>query len=152
MIPKAQTDKHYAQLLGKLKQRYENGDKTVILVAIQQCLLMKRPLPEWLCEAFLQAYDTATGYEIRSWDEAFGAPHPKGTHLGKERRVLYLRGEIVARVRELQAAGSPVDKGLFETIGQKLGLSGTTASDIYYDKRTEIVRHVFETLNRPGKN
>jgi hypothetical protein len=92
MISESETGKHYAELLGILKKRFENGDKTVILKAIQQCLLMKRRLPKWLCVGFLQAYDRATGYEIRSWDEAFGAPHPKGTHLGKERRDLFLRG------------------------------------------------------------
>src|SRR5262245_11886754 len=102
MISESETDKHFAEILGILKQRFENGDKTVILKAIQQCLLMRRSLPGWLRVAFLQAYDCATGFEIRSWDEAFGAPHPKGTHLKKERRDLFLRGSIVVRARELQ--------------------------------------------------
>src|SRR6266508_5313973 len=79
MTPESETDKHFAKLLGILEQRFENGDKTVILKAIQQCFLMKRPVPEWLRLAFLQAYDAATGYEIKSWAEAFGPPHPKGS-------------------------------------------------------------------------
>jgi hypothetical protein len=98
--------------------------------------------------AFLQAYDAATGYEIKSWAEVFGPPHPKGTHLKKERRSLMLRGSIVVRVQELKAAGFPIDKLLFETIGKEFGLGGTTASEIYYDQRTQIVREVFDILTK----
>jgi len=153
-VPESETDKHLAKILAILKRRFKKGDKTAILKAIQQCFQMKKPVPEWLRLAFLQAYDAATGYEIKSWAEVFGAVHPKGTHLKKERRSLMLRGSIVGRVQELKAAGFPIDKLLFETIGKEFGLSGTTASEIYYDERTQIVRELFDILTKgsSGKN
>jgi hypothetical protein len=46
MIPESETDKHLAKILAILKRRFKKGDKAAILRAIQQCFLMKRPVPE----------------------------------------------------------------------------------------------------------
>jgi hypothetical protein len=149
MTSESETDKLFSEILGILEKRFENGDKTAILMGIEQCLLMERSPPEWLRLAFLQAYRRcATYYETRSWDEAFGLPHPKGTHLKKERRDLFLRSRIVARFRELKAERRPTDKGLFERIGKELEINGTTASDIYYDERTQKVRDFFDFVTK----
>jgi hypothetical protein len=95
-------------------------------------------LPEWLRVAFLRAYDSATGYEIKSWDDAFGRPHPKHTHLQKERRKLQSRSDIIRRVEEL-ASEMPTDERLFEKVGKELGIGGsTTVKDIYYEERRKL--------------
>jgi hypothetical protein len=124
-------DKYIEEYLEIAKQKFEEGNKTVLLMAMHQCLLMKKPLPEWLRLAFIRAYQSATAFEIRSWDEAFGAPHPKGTHVEAKKQQAELRYPIALRVA-LRASGETVDKGLFEIIGSELGIGGTTASDIYY--------------------
>lgn len=80
-------DEHLAETLKILKQKFDGGHKAALLVAIRYCCWMRRPLPEWARLAFLQAYDSATGFDIKSWDEVFGRPHPKGTHLAKERSI-----------------------------------------------------------------
>jgi hypothetical protein len=146
MISEEDTDKYLAEVLEILKKRLEGGDKWALLYAIRQCLLLKRPLPEWLRLAFLSAYDSATGYEIKSWDDAFGRPHPKGSHLKKEKRNFELRQVIIQRVEALRSEMS-VDKGLFEKIGKELGISGTTVSDIYYDERSQALREMIHGLD-----
>src|SRR6266849_4132476 len=146
MISEEDTDKYLAEVLEILKKRLEGGDKWALLYAIRQCLLLKRPLPEWLRLAFLSAYDSATGYEIKSWDDAFGRPHPKGSHLKKEKRNLELRQVIIQRVEALRSEMS-VDKGLFEKIGKELGISGTTVSEIYYDERSQALREMIHGLD-----
>jgi len=138
MISEEDTDKYLAKVLEILKESLEGGDKSALLDAIYYCCLMKRPLPEWLRLAFLGAYDSKTGYEIKSWDDAFGQPHPKSAHLKKEKRNFEIRHVIMQRVQEL-VSEKPVDKELFEKIGKDLGIGGgTTVSEIYYEERRRL--------------
>jgi hypothetical protein len=138
MISEEETDRYLAEVLEILKERFEGGDRSALLCAIRHCLLLKRRLPDWLRLGFLSAYDSATAYEIKSWDEVFGRPHPKGTHVDKEKRHFELGHVIVQRVEELQSE-MPVDKDLFEKIGKELGIGGgTTISKIYYEERRRL--------------
>jgi hypothetical protein len=140
MISKAETDKYVVEYFEKLlKRQFEAGDKSVLLFAVCACLELRRPMPEWLQVAFLDACESAERFEIKSWDEVFGEPVPKGTHLKTQRRNLKLRFLIIARVQALRAE-KPIDKDLFEQVGKELGISGTTASDIYYDGRSREIR------------
>jgi hypothetical protein len=68
--------------------------------------------------------------------------------LETEKRNAELRPLVIERVEALRAE-RPIDKGLFEEIGQKLNppLSGTTVSEIYYDERT---RELYETIYGPS--
>ena len=139
MISEAETDKYLAEILDILEERFNAGDKSALLYAIYHCLLMKRPLPEWLRTKFLHTYEAHARFEIRSWDEVFGRPVPKSTHLETEKRKAELRLVIIQRVEALKAE-RPVDKGLFEQVGRELEISGTVASDIYYDERSRELR------------
>jgi hypothetical protein len=130
---RADDDKYIAEYLETAKQKFDEGNKAVVLMAMHQCLLMKKPLPEWLRLEFIKAYESATAFKIRSWDEAFGEPH-KGAHLGPRKRYAKLRYDIALRVA-LRAPDENIDPGLFETIARELNIEGvkaTTASDIYY--------------------
>src|SRR5262245_8948207 len=142
MISEKETDKYLAEVLEILKERFGGGDKSALLSAIHHCSLLKRSLPEWARLGFSNAYESATGYEIKSWDEVFGRPHPKGAHLGTERRNFKLRPIIIERVQALRTE-KPVDKALFEMIGKELGISGTTVNEIYYDERC---RNLYEMI------
>jgi hypothetical protein len=166
MISEEDTDKYFAEVLDILKEQFEAGDKSKLLHAIHFLCLMNRayaivdddgkvlaepqfrPMPEWLRIAFLRAYEAATRYEIRSWDDAFGQPHPKGRHLKTEKRNAELRFLILRRVEELKTENTPIDKGLFEQIGEELEppLKGTTVSEIYYDDRTRKLREMTTSL------
>jgi hypothetical protein len=148
MISEADTDKYLAEILDILEERFNAGDKSALLYAIYHCLLMKRPLPEWLRAAFLHTYEARARFEIRSWDEVFGRPVPKSTHLETEKRNAELRPLIIERVEALKAE-KPIDKGLFEKIGRELNppLKGTTVSEIYYDERS---RELYEMIYGPS--
>ena len=127
-------DEYLAEILKILKQKFDDGNKAAVLMAIRYCCWMRRPLPEWLRLAFLQAYNSATAFDIKSWDEVFGRPHPKGTHLAKEKKYLAVRSLIWERVRASKAMGKSINKELFEGIGKDLGVAGSVTSEIYYDK------------------
>jgi hypothetical protein len=128
-----------------LKRQFEAGNKSVLLNTIYLCLEMKRPLPEWARVAFLDAYEAAGRFEIRSWNEVFGQPVPKSTHLKTERRKEQLRWTIILRVEDLKAEKA-IDKNLFEQVGKELGISGTVASDIYYDERSRELRKMIPEI------
>jgi len=147
MISEEATDKYLAEVLEILKKIFEGGEKRALLNAIYYCCLLKRPLPEWLQLAFLDAHDSATGYDIKSWNDAFGRPHPKGTHVIKEKRHFEIRNVIMQRVQEL-ASEMPIDKDLFEKIGKELGIGdGTTVSEIYYEERRRL-KEIIDQLDQ----
>jgi hypothetical protein len=130
-------DEYIAEYLDVTKQNIEGGHKEVLLKAIHKCLIMRRPLPEWLRIAFLKAYESAYPFEIKSWDEIFGPPHPKGAHLKARKQHFELSYPIWSRVQELAESGEAIDKALFEKVGREFEISGTTASAIYYDENTQ---------------
>lgn len=130
-------DFYIASYLDIAKEKIEGGKKAVLLKAMHECLIMRKPLPEWLRLAFVQAYQSAYPFELKSWDAVFGKPHPKGAHLKTRKQHFKLEYPICSRVDEFAAKGENVDKGLFERIGKEFGISGTTASTIYYKKRAK---------------
>jgi hypothetical protein len=56
MISEAETDEYLAECLQILKEKFEGGNKSALLHAMYHCLLLKRPIPEWLRLEFLHAY------------------------------------------------------------------------------------------------
>jgi hypothetical protein len=145
MISEKDTDEYLAEILEILKQRFEGGDKSALLYAVYHCLLMKRPSPEWLRLAFLDAYQAHARFEIRTWDEVFGPPVPKGTHLKTRRQHAELRVRLLERVREL---GGPIQPDLFDRIGEELGIGATTASSLYYDEHGQWLRELDAIADR----
>lgn len=88
---------------------------------------------------FLDAYESAKGFKVKSWDDAFDRLHPKGTHVDKEKRHFELRYVITQRVEKLRSEKKPVDNELFDEIGKELGIGGhTTVSKIYYEEHGRL--------------
>jgi hypothetical protein len=136
----SQADKNVAEYFEKMRKRsFESGDKSTLLWTIYACLEMRRPIPEWLRVAFLNAYEARERFEIRSWDEVFGRPVPKGTHLKPNKREAELRLIIVEHVEAL-AAKQKVNKELFKEVGKEWGINATRVSDIYYFNRRHTPR------------
>jgi hypothetical protein len=44
----AEDDAFLAECLDILKAKYEGGNKTALLMALHQCFIMSKPVPEWL--------------------------------------------------------------------------------------------------------
>jgi hypothetical protein len=125
-------DQYLARCLKILKGKSEAGYKPALLMAVYQCVLMRKPLPEWLRQAFIRAYESAAAFDIKSWDEPFGQPQKKGAHLSARKDYARLRYPVALHVA-LRAPGESIDTGLFEKIGAALGIKKTKASDIYYE-------------------
>jgi hypothetical protein len=155
MISDRETDAHLAEVLEILKQKLENGNKAALLEATYRCLLMRWPLPEWLRLAFLDAYEARARFEVTSWDAVFDRPLPKGTRLKTEK----MRRRVIERVWLLKREDpkKAIDRGLFENIGEELGIPTGTVQGLYYDERSRFLREMYEDMHHrffgnPEKN
>jgi hypothetical protein len=138
--------------LAEAESAFKAGDKSRIIHGVQLCTVFgldRRKWPQWLDRAFNDAYEAGISGAISSWDKVFGRPIAKG----KQRKAARLRSQlilpIVYRVRQLHAKGRAIDKTLFEDVGRKFGISGTTASKIYYSQGGRWIR---DTLKNSAKS
>jgi hypothetical protein len=138
-------DYYLAEFLAIAKQRFEEGDKAAILMAMHQCLLLKKPVPEWLRDGFLKAFESAAAFKIRSCDEAFGPPQEKGAHLEARKQYSELRYAVAVSVA-LRTPERAISKELFDDIGADLEISGTTASDVYYKHGGKELHEMIEPV------
>lgn len=112
---------------------HKNGNPRALMEALLKCSLLNLPMPDWVAEAYQESYRKVTTFQVRSWDDAFGSRHPKGTDLKASRKKLALGGKIFALAREMIEAGRPTDLGLFEDVGEQFNVSGSYARDAYYE-------------------
>lgn len=124
-----------AQKLKALGEIYlETKDAAVIPQALYYCALNDFLIPEWCAYAYLEAFRKVSHYKAGSWDDAFGRPHPQGTHLGAKRQQREKEFIVYNMISEIKLTepDTPIDGYLFEKVGRKLGIGGKTLTEEYY--------------------
>lgn len=128
-----------SQFFGRLwleqeQERFAAGDRGALLAAVRECARCGLPMPEWVAAAFIRSYDQVLNCRVKSWDEAFGAPFPKGSHLNalRKRRKLrvFVHSAVIDRVQ--RDPSTPIDKGLFESVGEEFNIGASQAEELYY--------------------
>ena len=112
----------------------ETRSGRAILRAIRRCANCDIVLPEWLARAYISMYDKVLNCQAGGWDDAFDKPFPKGSHLSALRKKRKLQMLVLNKVRERLALEpkTPIDKSLFEEVGNGLGLGATLTEEFYY--------------------
>jgi hypothetical protein len=114
-----------------LHDEFKRGDNAALLRALVICAQHHWPIPEWAGMALEKAYRLAEQGAIKSWDQIFGSPLPKG----RQQRGLQTKSrrfEVWCRIEDLQNEGNAIDNDLFERVGKELGIGGkTTVADLY---------------------
>lgn len=106
--------------------------------------------PDWLAEAFCIRHDAVVLLEVRSWDEAFGSPHPPKTNIDAHRDYIAAIMDIHRELGNLALADihRPIAE-LFEDIADNINtkeiekerilknytgirIKASTAKDYYY--------------------
>jgi len=102
--------------IGDAKRATDVGRFT--LQAIDHCFTTGKQVPESIRKSFVRIYANQGSY--KSWDRAFGRP--------RRRRANDIErlGDIEHLVRDAKRSGQPVDNDLFEAIGRKLAVGGST--------------------------
>jgi hypothetical protein len=122
-----------AAFLEERRKLYEKGHKNELLYCLIWCLQNNVPIQAtWVYQKFLEAYFAVTGCEVKSWDDVFGRPLPKGGQLATERRKIEIRWSVYECIRNRHEAGEPLEK-LFREVGKDFGIGSTVAKELYYD-------------------
>ncbi|WP_408997958.1 hypothetical protein ACJ77P_08190 [Syntrophus buswellii] len=125
-----------AQELVELYEVYRAGNRSAIIDALYVCSLNSLPIPYWCEMAFLSSYRQVTQFRAKSWDDVFGRPHKKGTHLATKRQDREKSLSVYYRIKEIKRADPsiPIDGFLFEKVGKEFGIGGKTLTEEYYYK------------------
>jgi len=123
---------------------HRQGDKRAVLDALDICLFNSLSIPKWCSKAFVAAMYKIQYYEVKSWNDVFGKPYPKGTGARAERMKLdglWIYKAVEARSKKGEAIG----RRLFENVGIELGVergygcgSGTTIERTYYEWKKRL--------------
>ena len=126
------------------RKEYEAGNQTALLPMILICVQDQKPLPDWAGTAFEELYHWVIMGGARSWDDAFGSPHPKGRHVNAV-RLEKLKYKVHRRVRDIHDKERvPIDNELFERVGRELGIGGKTAVSELYGKVERMLKGLRE--------
>jgi len=116
----------------QLKDQVISGDGFSLLAVIRICASHGLVIPTWAVKQYITKYDVILNCRASSWDDAFGKPY-QGKHLKKLKQRRDLRHPVYMRVREILSSKSrpPIDKGLFEEVGEHFGIKATYAEELY---------------------
>jgi hypothetical protein len=119
------------QELEGLRARQEGGDQYALMYAIRVCAGHGLPMPEWVAQAYIEAFDTIDSRRAGSWEAVFGPAIPKGKHLAALRKEHLKSIAVWEEVLARHQRGEPIDDSLFAEVGKKLNL-GLTLTKRYY--------------------
>lgn len=127
--------------LEALRVEYEKtNDGWHVLIAVRRCAQSDLVMPDWLANAYCRRFDQVLNCQMKSWDEAFDPPYPKGIHLNRKRADRLNRLRVFNEIDEILKSEpeTSIDDGLFERIGEKLGIGKTKANELYYQAKKMI--------------
>jgi hypothetical protein len=132
---------------GTFEERFNAGDKQILLWEIMYSARRGKPAPEWAAKALKDIMYRMAAGEFKTWDEPFGRI------FAKFRRPKKIRGRALMfvvheRVMELKKAGEKIDNALFGRIGKELKEkfdigtvgSATTIKNLYREAKPSIKR------------
>ena len=128
-----------AQYINESRKRIEDGDGFEVLACIRRCVTSGLIAPKWLGMEFNKRYDSVLNCRAKSWDDnvAFGIPYKKGTNIAalkKKRKFMFAVYIEIQNTLESNPC-TPIDAGLFETVGKKFNLGKTLTSEYYYEAK-----------------
>jgi ribulose 1,5-bisphosphate carboxylase large subunit-like protein len=125
-----------AQTVLAMRARIEANDGLAVLEAVATCALHDLVMPDWLAREYLRRWRLVTHASMASWDDAFGAPWPKGikrSHLARKRQRDLAKHIVFNAVTQfvMMHPDSPLDPE-WDRIACEAGVSKSLAQDLYY--------------------
>ena len=116
------------------KAAIESGDGFAVMEAIAQCAAHGLVMPAWLAVAFVGRYQRVVSGACKGWGEgdAFGSAIPKGKNLAGLVAVSTFASWAYEVATELLSTNSsrPIDVGLYEEIGVRIGRKATQVQSL----------------------
>lgn len=123
------------QMFDAIRREYErSGDGEWLMMAATSCLMHDDPAPDWLKDAWRDAYARWQLWEARTLGEAFDVPdRPSDPRsFRRAQRMSDYAGMIYIAVNKRHEAGQPIDQQLFEEIAEGFDFGPTVAKELYY--------------------
>jgi hypothetical protein len=134
-----------AQNLQVLAKIYRKSKKPAILLeALYLCALNDFVIPKWCALDFIAAFRRVKGFKAKSWDDVFGLPHPKGTHLHakrQKREKSFVVFNVISEIKQ-KNPDEAIDGALFEKVGRKLAIGGKTLVEEYYYSAKKFIEDI----------
>jgi hypothetical protein len=126
------------------RKRFEAGDATFLLHALDYCARSGGAMPLWLREALVARLDPWIRYQAKTLDQAFDVER-KRERISNRKLRLSLQPHVAWEVIRLHREEKlPMDEALFERVGKKFKIKMRTARDIYYSDNP--ARKLFEAM------
>ena len=115
-------------------------NNSILLEAINTCALYDLPIPQWCAMPYREALRWVKRHRARSWDDVFGRATPKGAKVDVRRKGRKIGTKVFARISDIRTKNPeiPLDRTLFESVGDEYGIKGSTAEKYYYDVKTRL--------------
>ena len=114
------------------RHRFEAGDKTALLDAVDFCARSGTVMPVWLAEAYCAGYTAWATYKVRSLDQAFDVVR-KGRRIPDLQEAYASKAVVVIEVNKLHQEEVPIDEGLFAVVGEKLNIPMGQVRALYHE-------------------
>jgi hypothetical protein len=118
----------------------KSGDNRILLQAISICALNDFVIPKWCSLPYLKAFRDVWHYRVKSWDDSFGQPLPKGSQISARSQKRAKRFGVYNRINDIKKKDpdTPIDRGLFEIVGREFCICGSLADEYYYSVKRQL--------------
>jgi len=119
--------------IGTLQDRFNAGDKQMLLWALKFSAQERKPAPEWATEALADVlYEAATG-KFKSWDEGFGRIFARKKHstMHKKKCEMLAAYNRVIELHRENPKQNPIGNLLYEDVGAELGIGRNRVAEYY---------------------
>src|ERR1700682_2527836 len=121
------------RIIENCRKRFEAGEATALLDAIDCCARSGTAMPLWLADAYCSGYFAWQTYKFKTLDQGFGVER-KGERISERRSREMLKAPVAMEVDKLHRQEKvPIDEALFERVGKILQIKPGTARDVYYN-------------------
>lgn len=120
----------------------ETGDKAAILEALAVCALSDLPIPKWCSMAYLNAYRSVRQYRAKSWDDAFGKPHPKNAKIEQRRDKREKSIPVYRRAEEMKLKNPKESwEKIYKKVGAEFGIGLKLTEKYHLEIRAQLRKY-----------
>ena len=128
------------------RRKYQKGDHTALLDALDLWLSTFRGPPVWIADGVVTALRKWFTYEVPTLDAAFGIRRTTKEQGKARREHEAVRFRVMVRIAQLAQSSGSIDGKLFGNVGDEIGLSGSTVSRIFYDPNSAVMWELLKNL------
>jgi hypothetical protein len=118
-------------ILGSHHAGFKAGNAYCLMLCLSDCLENDWPIPEWVKQEIIGAVDKVQEFKVRSWDEALGKPHAKGTHFPTARKIQKNGLAIATEIKKRSNAGAAIDTEMLEAVATQFNTNRDFVSEMW---------------------